>query len=75
MKKPILVTGIILISFLNFSCKQNKGQGGADYQSQSQGPVPNVNGNMPDTTNTVGMPATNTDTDSVTNKSDTSLKK
>ena len=75
MKKPILITGIILISFLGFNCKQHNGQGGPGYQSQSQGPVPNVNGNVPDTTNTVGMPGTNADTDSVTNNSDTSIKK
>ena len=75
MKKPILVTGIIIISFLGFNCREHNGQGGPGNQGQTQGPVPNVNGNMPDTTNTVGMPATNTDTDSVISKSDTFLKK
>jgi hypothetical protein len=76
MKKPILVTALILICFLNFNCKQHKGQGGPGYQGQTQGPVPNVNGNKPDTTNTVNMPAgSNTDTDTVTNRNDTTLKK
>ncbi len=71
MKRSIVVASVIFISFLNFGCKQHKDK--KDFQSQSQGPVPNVNGNLPDTTNTVGVPGSSTDTS--VNKSDTSLKK
>ena len=71
MKKSIIVAAVIFISVFNFSCNQHNDK--KNFQSQSQGPVPNVNGNMPDTTNTVGVPGSNTDTSA--NKTDTTLKK
>lgn len=71
MKKSIIVASVMLVSFFTFSCNQHNEN--KDFQSQSQGPVPNVNGNMPDTTNTVGVPGSNTDTSA--NKTDTSLEK
>lgn len=60
MKKSLIVASLIFVSFFGFSCHQQDDK--KDFQSQSQGPVPNVNGNVPDTTNTIGVPGSNTDT-------------
>jgi hypothetical protein len=70
MKKFILVASVILISLFSLSCNQHNDK--KDFQSQTEGPVPNVNGNIPDTTSTVGVPGSNTDTSST--KTDTSLE-
>ena len=71
MKKSIIVASVMLISFFNFICNQHNDK--KNFQSQSEGPVPNVNGNIPDTTSTVGVPGSNTDTSAI--KTDTSLEK
>jgi len=71
MKKLFLVLAVFSISF--FACNRNNSnsKAGKDVEPYRQGDVQNVNGNIPDTTNTIDVSRKKVDT--AKNKSDTSL--
>jgi hypothetical protein len=53
MKKNLII--IALFSVTLFACKNHKNNAGKDSETYRTVPVPNVNGNIPDTNNSIDL--------------------
>ncbi|MGN6530795.1 MAG: hypothetical protein ACTHK0_03450 [Ginsengibacter sp.] len=70
MKKNFLV--IVLCTATFFACNHQKNKAGKDAETYRTVPVPNVNGNIPDTSNSIDL-GTKKDTSHV--KTDSTVSK
>jgi hypothetical protein len=59
MKKNFIV--IVLFSVMVFACNHQKNKAGKDAETYRTVPVPNVNGNIPDTNNSIDLSTKKTD--------------
>jgi hypothetical protein len=53
MKKNLIIIALFSVTF--FACNNHKNNAGKDSETYRTVPVPNVNGNIPDTNNSIDL--------------------